>query len=169
MPTHDEPVVNPKARDHPAGADCGLAALPRGAVAGLGGAAAMSVSTNLEMRLRNRPPSYAPAKALGRMLGIDADSDQTEKLLGLLGHVGTAVSLGTVRGLLDRAGLGPGSSGFALFVLAMAPEVIAVPALGAADPPWRWSRTEAALSVLHHAVFAAGTTVAYERLRAHAQ
>jgi len=146
-----------------------LAALPRGAVAGLVGAAAMSVSTNLEMRLRNRPPSYAPAKALGRMLGIDANSDQSRKLLGLLGHVATAVSLGTVRGLLDRAGLGPGSGGFALFVLAMAPEVIAVPALGAADPPWRWSRTEVALSVLHHAVFAAGTTGTYERLRARAQ
>ncbi|HSI80724.1 MAG TPA: hypothetical protein VK919_08750 [Solirubrobacterales bacterium] len=130
----------------------------------------MSVSTNLEMRLRNRPPSYAPAKALGRALGIDVSSDRRKRLLGVVGHVGTAVSLGAARGLLDRPRpLGPGAGGFALFGLAMAPEVIAVPALGAADPPWRWSRTEVALSVLHHAVFAVGTATAYEWWRPRAR
>ena len=36
----------------------------------------------------------------------------------------------------------------------------------ASRPPWKWTPAEAAVSVLHHAVFAAATNAAYSRLRA---
>ena len=42
-----------------------------------------------------------------------------------------------------------------MLALGLAPEVVVVPALGAAPPPWRWSRVDMAVSLLHHGVYAA--------------
>jgi hypothetical protein len=39
-----------------------------------------------------------------------------------------------------------------------------VPALGAADPPWRWGAAELAISAWHHLVYAAAAGVAHEAL-----
>lgn len=158
-------VQNPAARDRrkvpPAATAraCGL-----GAAAGLAGALAMSASTNAEMRLRGRGPSHAPAEAVAGLLGVSSRGRRRRQLLGLGGHLATAVSFGVVRGLLDRMGLGSRAAGAALFAGAMIPETVVVPALGAADAPWRWSPTDTAVSLVHHAVFAAATTAAYERL-----
>ena len=166
-PYGDGVVVNPEARERREGGDPGtLSSMGRGALAGLAGAVVMSVSTNTEMRLRGRPPSYAPAKAIGKLFGVSTRGDGRKKLLGAVGHVATAVPLGVLRGLLDRLGMGSRPAGLALFGLAMAPEILVVPALGAADPPWKWSAEDTAISVWHHAVFAAGTTAAYGLLRA---
>ena len=153
-------VENPKAR----GRRETWWAMGRGGLAGAAGAVAMSAATNAEMRLRGREPSYAPAKALGRVLGLRVRTDREKKLLGAAGHSATAISLGVARGLLARAGLGPRRGTAALFGLAMAPELAVVPALGATDPPWRWSREEMVISLVHHAVFAAATSAAYETL-----
>lgn len=153
-------VQNPKAR----GRRETWTAMGRGAAAGFAGAAVMSAATNAEMRIRGRDPSYAPAKALGRALGTRVRTKAQKKLLGAAGHTATAVSLGVARGLLDRAGMRPGAAGPTLFALAMTPEVAIVPALGATDPPWRWSREDAAISLLHHAIFAAAASAAYEAL-----
>jgi len=43
----------------------------RGLLAGLAGTAAMTVSSTLEMRLRGRAASSAPADATAKVLGID--------------------------------------------------------------------------------------------------
>jgi hypothetical protein len=131
----------------------------------MAGSAAMSASTNMEMRLRRRPPSRAPAKALARALRVRQGGERRKTLLAAGGHVATGTSLGASRGLLDRVGLPPRAAGAALFALAMAPELVIVPALGAAPPPRKWTRADAAVSVLHHAVFAAATDTAYVRLR----
>jgi uncharacterized protein YndB with AHSA1/START domain len=153
-------VQNPKAR----GRRETWTAMGRGALAGTAGAVAMSAATNVEMRLRGRDPSYAPAKTLGRVLGLNVRTEREKKLLGIAGHTATAVSLGVAGGLLRRAGLGPRSARLGLFGLAMAPELVIVPALGATDPPWRWSRSDTVISVVHHAIFAATTSAAYEAL-----
>jgi hypothetical protein len=42
-----------------------------------------------------------------------------------------------------------------MVALRLAPEVVVTPALGAAPPPWRWSRPDMARSLLHHGVYAA--------------
>ncbi len=168
-PHGDGAVVNPEARERRKSGGAGtLSLMGRGALAGLAGATVMSASTNAEMRLRGRPPSYAPAETIGRLFGVSTRGERRKKLLGMVGHVATCVVLGVARALLDRLGLGPRSSAVALFGLAMAPEIVVVPALGAAHPPWEWGAEETAISVLHHGVFAAGTTAAYELLAARA-
>lgn len=141
------------------------AALARGALAGAAGGAAMSASTSAEMRIRGREPSRVPARAVERLLGVEVASERAEALLVTLGHWVTSVVLGTVRGLLDRAGLGPGAATAAFAGVSLLPDLVLLPATGAAEPPWRWPRRELAITALHHGVYAAATSGAYEWLR----
>lgn len=135
-----------------------------GAKAGAVGAVTMSISTNLEMRLRGRQPSTAPAKALERLLGIRVKGERAEQLLVSAAHLLMSVSLGIGESFVRRTRR-PASAGLLLLGASLIPELIVVPALGAAEPPWEWSREETAVAVLHHAVYAAATAAALERLR----
>lgn len=96
----------------------------------------MSVSTNMEMRVRGRPPSDAPAKALARLLKVKPRGRRKE-LLAVGAHVATAGSLRAARGLLERFEPSHTAGGFVLFGLAMTPDAVVLPALGASRPQWR--------------------------------
>lgn len=161
-------VRNPAARARRQAMGETVAAIGRGMLAGFAGAVVMSVSTNAEMRLRGRPPSDAPARAISRLLGVKARGRRRKRRLALAGHLGTSVALGAVRGVMARRGVDPAPAGAALFTLAMVPEIVVVPALGAAAPPWRWSATDAAVSVLHHGVYALTTNAAHGVLESRA-
>ena len=154
-------VENPRARERRAAGREMRAALGRGVVAGFAGALVMNVSTNTEMRLRGRPPSDAPARAIAKLFGVKARGERRKMQLALAGHLATSVALGAARGVIGRRGVRPAPAGGALFALAMLPEVVVVPALGAAPPPWRWSAVDTAVSVVHHAVYAAAANAAY--------
>jgi hypothetical protein len=137
-------------------------AVGRGLAAGLAGTALMTVSSTREMKLRGREPSTAPAKAVGRLLGVRPSGPKGEQRFATVAHSVTGVSLGAARGLLDVAGVRrPIAVLPAAFAIVMTPEVVLAPALGATDPPWRWGVAETAMSALHHAVWAVGTEVAY--------
>lgn len=162
---------NPLARkppEQPLGAGAG-AAVARGAVAGLAGALAMTVSTNVEMRLRGRAPSDAPARALARIFGVSARGKRRKMRLALAGHLVTSVSIGAAGGALRGAGIRPAPVGAALFGLALLPEIVIVPALGASPPPSDWDGIDWAVSVLHHAVYAGATNATCALLEARAQ
>jgi hypothetical protein len=67
--------------------------------------------------------------------------------------------------LIDLAGLrGPAASA-AWFAVVWSPDLIVVPAAGAAPPPWRWGLTETAISGFHHLVYAAAGERAYRALK----
>lgn len=159
-------VSNPQARDRRDEGVSTIRAVGKGAAAGLCAAAVMTVSTNVEMRLRGRGPSYAPAKALGRVLGVRTRGKRRKMALGAAGHVAISVSVGILRGILDRFGVGPRAAAPTLFAIAMTPDLVVVPALGASDPPWEWSAADFAVSALHHGLFAATVTIVYDRLDA---
>ncbi len=139
-------------------------AVARGALAGLAGAALMSVSTNAEMRLRGRAPSDAPARAIERLLRIRIRGRRDRMRAVAAGHVATSVGIGAARGALDVAGMPVRAAGAATLALALVPELVIVPAVGATAPPWRWSPADGAISVLHHAVYAGTVIAAYEAL-----
>jgi len=137
-------------------------ALGRGLAAGVAGTAVMTLSSTLEMKWRGRAPSTAPAKAVGRLLGVKPTSSTGEQRFAMVAHSLAGVLLGAARGLLDVAGLRrPIAVLPATFAIAMTPEVLLAPALGATDPPWRWGVAETAISTFHHSVWAVGTEVAY--------
>lgn len=162
----DGSVENPLARERLQEARRTGGALARGIAAGFVGGMAMTISTNVEMRLRGRPPSDSPARAMARVFGIKVRGKNRRQRLMLAGHLGTSIALGCARGALGRAGVRPGPAGAAVFGLALLPDAVVVPALGAADPPWEWSAADVAVTVLHHGVYAAATDAAYALLEA---
>jgi hypothetical protein len=163
-PGEDGAVVNPALHDKPERRRRAAAALARGALAGLAGAAAMSVSTNAEMRLRGRKPSDAPAKTIERLLGITLRGRRKRMRAAAAGHVVASLGVGMARGGLDAAGVAPAAALAATAGLAMLPELVVVPATGAAPPPWEWSPEDAAISVLHHGVYVGTTVAAYRAM-----
>jgi hypothetical protein len=135
--------------------------LVRGLVAGAAGTAAMTVASTAEMKLRGREPSSAPADVTARVLGIPREDAER---FGMLAHAATGVSLGAVRALLDAAGVGDRAAAPAFFAVAWLPDLVVVPAAGAAPPPWRWGAAEVAISAFHHAVYAGAGEAAYRYL-----
>jgi hypothetical protein len=126
-------------------------ALGRGIVAGAAATAAMTAASTAEMKLRGREPSSAPAEVAGRLLGVKPRKKAGERF-ATVAHVTTGVSLGTARGLLDVAGVDGPAAPAAFFAIAWSPDLVVVPAAGAAPPPWRWGALELAISALHHGV-----------------
>ena len=64
------------------------------------------------------------------------------------GHLATSLALGAARGGLELTGMRPPAAAAVMVALRLAPEVVVTPALGAAPPPWRWSRPDMARMLL---------------------
>jgi len=143
--------------------DAVAVALGRGIVAGVAATAAMTVASTAEMKLRGREPSTAPAEVAGRLLGVKPRKRAGDRF-ATVAHAVTGVSLGTARGLLDVAGVRGRAAPAAFFAIAWLPDLVVVPAAGAAPPPWRWGTKEIAFSAAHHAAYAAAGEATYRAL-----
>ena len=140
-------------------------AIGRGLLAGFAGTAAMTVSSTLEARLRGRAPSSAPARATAKVLGIsEFDSDLAKARFNDLSHWGYGTGWGVLRGLLGATGMpaktATAAHGAAIYGAAQ----VTLPALEIAPPVVFWAKKEIAIDAFHHAVYAAGTGIAYELL-----
>ena len=138
-------------------------AIGKGLVAGFAGTAAMTVSSTLEARLRGRAPSSAPARATAKVLGIKEFEDEIAKArFNDLSHWGYGTGWGVVRGLLGAAGLPPARATAAHGAAVWGSAAVTLPALDVAPPFVFWGKEEVAIDLLHHAVYAVATGVAYE-------
>ncbi len=143
-----------------------LCALGKGIGAGLAGTAAMTLSSTLEMRRRERAASSAPADAAAKVLGIESFADDAAKArFSTLVHWGYGTSWGGVRALIGLSGLSPLGATAAHLAAVWGSEAVMLPALGVAPPFYTWGATEIAIDVGHHAVYATATGLAYELLR----
>ena len=141
------------------------AALGKGLVAGFAGTAAMTVSSTVEMRLRGRPASTAPADAAAKVLGIEGFSDDAARQrFATLVYWSYGTGWGVVRALLGLAGLPPVAATATHLAAVWGSEAIMLPALGVAPPFWTWGAEGVAIDVWHHVVYATATGVAYELL-----
>jgi hypothetical protein len=105
----------------------------KGLLAGLAGTAAMTVSSTIEMRMRRRPASSAPADAAAKVLGIEKfQSDAADQRFSNLVHWGYGTGWGAVRGLLRAAGLSPGAATGAHFAALWCSEQVMLPVLDVA-------------------------------------
>lgn len=129
-------------------------AVGRGLIAGAAATAAMTIASSAEMKLRGRAPSDAPAQVAGKLLGVKPRKRAGARF-ATIAHLSTGLSLGAARGLLDLAGVRGAPAVAAFFWIAWTPDLVAVPAAGAAEPPWRWGAGEVAISALHHGVYVA--------------
>jgi hypothetical protein len=135
-----------------------------GLVAGLAGTAAMTVSSTVEMKARGRPSSSTPAEAAARVLGVEPRDDRARRRFAAIVHWSYGTGWGAVRGLLDAAGVRGARATVAHLGIVWGSELVMLPALGVAPPPWRWGAVEIAIDLLHHGVYATATGLAYEAL-----
>ena len=70
------------------------AAVGKGLFAGVTGTAVMTVSSTLEMKLRDRPASSAPAKAAEKVLGVEPVDEAAEARFSNLVHWGYGTAWG---------------------------------------------------------------------------
>jgi hypothetical protein len=135
-----------------------------GLAAGLAGTVAMTVSSTVEMKLRKRPGSDAPARAAAKVLGVEPTSEDDETRFSTLVHWGYGTGWGAARGALAALGLRGAPAAATHFALVWGSEQAMLPALGVAPPATRWGAKEVAIDVWHHLVYAAATSAAYELL-----
>jgi hypothetical protein len=138
--------------------------LPHAALAGLAGAAAMGASTAIEMRVRSRQASGVPADVLARVAppGLARRLRSDERLRAAVSWTAplpSALAAGVLRELVADRLREPAATAV-FFGLVCLPDVALAPLAGAAPPPWRWGARELAVSLGHHAVFAAAATAA---------
>jgi hypothetical protein len=136
----------------------------KGLFAGVAGTAAMTVSSTLEMKIRGRPPSNAPAEAAAKVLGVEPKGEAELARFSNLVHWGYGTAWGMARGLVGASGLKGSGATAAHFGAVWGSEQIMLPALGVAPPFWKWGTKEVAIDALHHLVYAGATSLAYAYL-----
>lgn len=137
----------------------------RGIVAGLVGTAAMTVSSTLEMKWREREASDVPTKAAGRVLGVQPRDPEGASRFGTAIHWGYGAAMGGLGGLL-RSVLSdePAATGVH-FGAVWGAEMVGLPNLGVVPPVTEWGVTEVAIDGWHHLVYAAGFAIAWQALK----
>lgn len=141
----------------------------KGLLAGFAGTLAMTASSTIEMKLRRRPPSSAPADAAGKVLGIEPRDEQGKRRFGNVVHFGYGTAWG-----LARAALGAGLCATGLrrsvapaighFLAVWGTELLALPRLGVVPPVRSWGGKEIAIDAFHHLVYAGATDLAYRAI-----
>lgn len=137
------------------------AAVGKGLVAGAFGTAVMTVSSTVEMRLRRRKPSDAPARAASKLLGVEPVGKAEWQRFSDLVHWAYGTSWGAVRGLLAALGLRGAPAAAAHFAAVWGSELVTLPALDVTPPVAQWGAKEVAIDAWHHLVYAAATGLAY--------
>lgn len=139
-------------------------ALGKGLVAGAVGTAAMTVSSTIEAKIRQRESSTAPADAAAKVLGIEAKNDAAKARFSNLVHWTYGSSWGGYRGLLAGLGLPAPAATAAHMATVWGSELVMLPALEVAPPVKQWGGTELAIDAWHHLVYVTATSLAYSFL-----
>ncbi len=112
-----------------------------------------------------RKASTFPGQVGVKLSGRDpASSPELVEKLNPMVHWAHGIALGPVRGLLDRAGLGPAAATLVFVPMVWGGDAALYRALGLAPEPWRWTPGELATDLFGKSVLAVSTSVAYSLL-----
>lgn len=139
-------------------------AVGRGIFAGAIGTAAMTASSTLDMKLRGRGGSSAPADAAAKVLGVRPVDEQSEARFANIVHWGYGTGWGAFHGLLSAAGLSHAKATVAHFAAVWGSEQVMLPALDVMPLLTEMEAQEIAIDALHHAVYSIATGIAYAAL-----
>ena len=136
-------------------------AVGRGLFAGAIGTAAMTASSTIEMKLRGREGSTAPADAAGKVLGVQPRDPAGQARFSNVVHWSYGTGWGAIRGLIGAAGISGTRAAGLHFAVIWPGAMVMLPALGVAPPPWKWGAVELGVDATHHLVYASATSAAY--------
>jgi len=136
----------------------------RGAVLGLGGVAAMTLSEKIEQVVTARPNSHVPGRALLTLLRHRPADEAQPVLANHAMHWGTGALLGTMRGVWAAVGVRGPRASLVHTVVRLAFDQTVENTTGVGAPPRTWPRREEAVDVLHKAVYAFATGLLTDRL-----
>lgn len=142
-------------------------AVGKGLLAGLVGTAAMTLSSTLEMRIVGREASDTPSRAAGKVLGVQPRNQEGRIRFSNAVHWGYGTAWGAARGLISQAGMKGPTAALLHFAAVWGAAQVLLPSLDVAPPATEWSREELATDILHHAVYAAATSAAYDFIERH--
>ncbi len=140
------------------------AAVGKGLFAGAAGTVAMTVSSSLEAKLRDRGSSTAPADAAGKVLGVQPRDEDGQARFSNVVHWTYGTSWGAARGLLEVAGINGPAALAAHFAAVWGSAQVMLASLDVAPPPWKSPPEEVAIDALHHAVYVIATGLAFAAL-----
>jgi uncharacterized membrane protein len=145
-----------------------MRAMGAGALAGAAGVAAMTAAEKLEQACTGRPNSEVPGRGMSRLLGQGDEQGARLRRVNRATHVGMAVGVGALRGVMAFAGLrGPWASAMFTVVRLTADQTVEN-WTGVGAPPWTWPRDELAVDVTHKGVYAFVTGAVADALAASA-
>lgn len=139
-------------------------AIGKGLLAGFVGTAVMTLSSTLEMKLRDREPSDTPVRAAEKVLQFEPADESARRRISQLVHFGYGTAWGAVRGLIGHAGVRGWPAGLLHFLAVWISGQIMLPALDLAPPSTEWGAEELAIDGMHHIVYATATSAAYDYL-----
>lgn len=143
-------------------------AIGKGLFAGVVGTAAMTLSSTLEMKLKDRSASDTPSKAAGKVLGVQPRNPQGKARFGSIVHWGYGTAWGAARGLIALTGLrNPAAAGLVHLAAVWGAAQVMLPSLDVAPPLSEWSVEEVATDLFHHVVYVAAAGAAYEYIESH--
>lgn len=136
----------------------------KGLLAGAVGTVAMTVSSMVEAKLRDRGASSTPSDVAGKVLGVQPRNPEGKRRFSQLVHWGYGSSWGAVRGLLDAAGMSAGLATGLHFAAVWGAGLVLLPEAAAAPPVTKQEPLETAVDAWHHVVYALATGAAYRYL-----
>lgn len=140
-----------------------VAAAGRGALAGLAGVLAMTISEKVEQRFTGRPNSYVPARALLTLAGRQPTESATPTSANLAMHWVTGALLGALRGVWSATGIRGAEATATHAVVRLAFDQTVENITGVGAPPSTWPASERALDTAHKGVYALVTGLVTDR------
>lgn len=140
------------------------AAVGHGLLAGAIGTAAMTVSSTIEMKLRNREASPTPAKAAAKVLGVEPKGEQEQHRFANFVHWSYGTMWGVPRALLGLTPLSTLAATAVHFGMVWGNALLMLPTLKVAPPPTQWGTKELGIDGFHHAVYATASALTYRAL-----
>ena len=123
-----------------------------GALAGLGGAAAMAAASKVEQLASGRPDSHVPGRTLARLVGLsEPERDRWSRNLAM--HYLAGATAGTVRGIMSAANLRGPFASLMHTNLRLTLDQVLENLTGVGAPPWTWPRDELLVDVAHKALY----------------
>jgi len=140
------------------------AAVGKGLFAGMVGTAAMTASSALEAKLRDREGSTAPLDAAAKVLGFQPAGEKEKARLSTMVHWAYGTLWGAPRGVLAVAGMAAPAATLVHLGAVWGSEVTMLPTLEVAPPITEMAPTEVAIDVWHHLVYVIATALALSYL-----